>query len=124
MRASPLHSPIRCSSPIPSPPQPPSPPPPPPPSSVLTSTTTQLATKLPRSLLHQHPLYTPTHPHISLHFKEKILCLEIMGIDVSQALALKQSLCGTSPHFIHSVVSFLPSKGIHQKDLANLETFL
>lgn len=120
MRASSLHSPIRCSSPNPSPPQPPSPSPSPPSSSLSTSTTTQLTTKLPKSLLHKHPLYTPTHSRISLQFKEKILCLEIMGVDASRALALNPSLRGASLHSIHSVVSFLQSKGIHQKDLARI----
>lgn len=120
MRASPLHPPIRCSPHNPSPPQPPSPRPSPPPSSLSSSTTTQLATKLPKSLLHKHPLYTPTNPHVSLQFKEKILCLEIMGIDASRALALNPSLRSASLHSIHSVVSFLQSKGVHQKDLARI----
>ncbi|KAL2473818.1 hypothetical protein Fot_49554 [Forsythia ovata] len=53
-----------------------------PPSGVSSSKPqTNLLTTKPKTLLEKHPLYTPTHTKISLQFKEKILCLEIMGID-------------------------------------------
>ncbi|ONI11067.1 hypothetical protein PRUPE_4G085200 [Prunus persica] len=84
-----------------------------------TSTNTQLAAK-PKSLLQKHPLYTPTHTKLSLQFKEKILCLEIMGVDAGKALSQNPSLHTASLHSIHSIISFLQSKGIHQKDLPKI----
>ncbi|KAJ7968992.1 Transcription termination factor like [Quillaja saponaria] len=74
----------------------------------------------PKSLLQKHPLYTPTHTKVSLHFKEKILCLEIMGVDSGKALSQNPALNTASLDSIHSVISFLQSKGIHQKDLAKI----
>ncbi|KAK4709840.1 hypothetical protein R3W88_004353 [Solanum pinnatisectum] len=41
----------------------------------------------PKSILQKNPLYQPTHKNISLQFKEKILCLEIMGVDSGKALS-------------------------------------
>ncbi|KAL8091051.1 transcription termination factor MTEF1, chloroplastic-like [Apium graveolens] len=67
-----------------------------------------------------NPLETPTHQNISLEFKEKILCLEIMGVDSSRALSLNPSLHRVSLYSIQSVITFLQSKGIHQKDLARI----
>ncbi|KAL6333751.1 hypothetical protein AAG906_028937 [Vitis piasezkii] len=49
-------------------------------------------TSKPKNVLQKHPLYTPAHSNLSLQFKEKILCLEIMGVD----------------------------SGIHQKDLGRI----
>ncbi|WJX58205.1 hypothetical protein P8452_43683 [Trifolium repens] len=49
-------------------------------SSEKPSSPTNLTPK-PKSLLQNNPLYTPTHEKLSLQFKEKILCLEVMGID-------------------------------------------
>lgn len=91
----------------------------------MPSSNSQLATKpaiksQSRSLLQEHPLYTPAHSNISLQFKEKILCLEIMGVDSGRALSLNPSLRSASLHSIHSVISLLQSKGIHQKDLARI----
>ncbi|XP_057537320.1 transcription termination factor MTEF1, chloroplastic [Amaranthus tricolor] len=74
----------------------------------------------PKSILSNHPLYSQTNPNISLQFKEKILCLEILGIDSSKALALNPSLHSTSLNSINSLISFLQSKGIHQKDLPRI----
>ncbi|XP_052179635.1 transcription termination factor MTEF1, chloroplastic [Diospyros lotus] len=73
-----------------------------------------------KSLLHKHPLYLPTHSNLSLQFKEKILCLEIMGVDAGKALSLNPSLRSASLHSIHSIISFLQSKGIHHKDLPRI----
>ncbi|XP_008225523.1 PREDICTED: uncharacterized protein LOC103325158 [Prunus mume] len=84
-----------------------------------TSTNAQLAAK-PKTLLQKHPLYTPTHTKLSLQFKEKILCLEIMGVDAGKALSQNPSLHTASLHSIHSIISFLQSKGIHQKDLPKI----
>ncbi|OWM85503.1 hypothetical protein CDL15_Pgr019127 [Punica granatum] len=110
MRASPLHSSFCCYSSS---------------SSSSSYPNSQLSTKpaikpQSSSLLQEHPLYSPAHSNISLQFKEKILCLEIMGVDSGRALSLNPSLHSVSLHSIHSVVSFLQSKGIHQKDLARI----
>jgi mTERF domain-containing protein len=45
-------------------------------------------------------VYTPTHENLPLQIKEKILCLEIMGVDSGKALS--------------------QSKGIRQKDLRHV----
>ncbi|XP_071724071.1 transcription termination factor MTEF1, chloroplastic [Rutidosis leptorrhynchoides] len=83
------------------------------------SATTQLAAK-PKSILHDHPLYQSTHKSLSLQFKEKVLCLEIMGVDSGKALSLNPSLHSASLDSIQSIISFLHSKGIHQKDFPRI----
>ena len=77
-------------------------------------------TSKPKNVLQKHPLYTPAHSNLSLQFKEKILCLEIMGVDSGKALSLNPSLHTATLHSIHSIISFLQSKGIHQKDLGRI----
>ncbi|KAL2244646.1 transcription termination factor MTEF1, chloroplastic [Sesamum indicum] len=77
-------------------------------------------TAKPKTLLHKHPLYQSTHANISFQFKEKILCLEIMGVDSGRALAQNPSLHTASLHSIHAIVTFLQSKGIHLKDLGRI----
>ncbi|KAL8162963.1 hypothetical protein V2J09_014452 [Rumex salicifolius] len=72
------------------------------------------------SLLQKHPLYSQTHSNLSLQFKEKILCLEILGIDSGKALSLNPSLHSASLDSVQSIISFLHSKGIHQKDLPRI----
>ncbi|KAL8460988.1 hypothetical protein ACS0TY_031664 [Phlomoides rotata] len=79
-----------------------------------------LLTAKPKTLLHKHPLYQTTHENISLQFKEKILCLEIMGVDSGRALAQNPALHSASLHSIHAIVTFLQSKGIHLKDLGRI----
>ncbi|KAL3522771.1 hypothetical protein ACH5RR_015605 [Cinchona calisaya] len=79
-----------------------------------------LLTAKPKSLLHKHPLWQPTHANISLQFKEKILCLEIMGVDSGKALSQNPCLHTTSLTSIHSIITFLESKGIQQKDLGRI----
>ncbi|KAJ6808580.1 transcription termination factor MTEF1, chloroplastic [Iris pallida] len=59
-------------------------------------------------------------PDLPSHVKEKILSLEIMGIDSGRALSLNPALLDASPDSIHSVISYLCSKGIHHKDLARI----
>ncbi|MED6147875.1 hypothetical protein PIB30_047991 [Stylosanthes scabra] len=66
---------------------------------------------------HHHPLI---HPKLSLQFKEKILCLEIMGIDAGKALSQNPNLSTATMESIQSIISFLQSKGIHQKDLQRI----
>ncbi|GAB2281518.1 hypothetical protein Dimus_016102 [Dionaea muscipula] len=72
------------------------------------------------SPLQRHPLYTQAHTNLSLQFKEKIMCLEILGIDAGKALSLNPSLHSASLHAIHSILYYLESKGIHQKDLPRI----
>ncbi|XP_047310070.1 transcription termination factor MTEF1, chloroplastic [Impatiens glandulifera] len=68
----------------------------------------------------QHPLYITTQRNISQQFKEKVLCLEIMGVDSGRALSLNPSLHSTSLNDIHIIISYLQSKGILQKDMGRL----
>ncbi|WCJ27448.1 Mitochondrial transcription termination factor family protein [Euphorbia peplus] len=79
-----------------------------------------LSTKPTKSVLEHHPLYTPLHTNISSQIKEKILCLELMGVDSGKALSLNPCLHSTSLNSIHSIISFLLSKGIRQQDLARI----
>lgn len=79
-----------------------------------------LLTTKPKTLLHKHPLYQTTHTNISFQFKEKILCLEIMGVDSGRALSVNPALHTASLHTIHAIVTFLQSKGIHLKDLGRI----
>ncbi|XP_021889781.1 transcription termination factor MTEF1, chloroplastic [Carica papaya] len=80
---------------------------------------TLLAAK-PKSLLQKNPLYVAVNSTVPSQIKEKILCLELMGVDSGKALALNPSLHSASLHSIESIVSFLQSKGIHQKDLPRI----
>uniref|UniRef100_A0A2P2JHB2 Uncharacterized protein MANES_15G124800 n=1 Tax=Rhizophora mucronata TaxID=61149 RepID=A0A2P2JHB2_RHIMU len=74
----------------------------------------------PRSLLHDHPLYIPVHRHISFQIKEKVLCLEIMGVDSGKALSQNPSLHTASLNSIHSIIAFIQSKGIHHNDFPRI----
>ncbi|KAK6932162.1 Transcription termination factor, mitochondrial/chloroplastic [Dillenia turbinata] len=91
------------------------------PSSISDSQPTYHSlTPKPKTRLQSHPLYTTTQSNLTHQIKEKILCLEIMGVDSGKALSLNPSLHTASLQSIHSVISFLESKGIHQKDLARI----
>ncbi|RAL44687.1 hypothetical protein DM860_003446 [Cuscuta australis] len=57
------------------------------------------------------------HPPHTLQLKDKILCLETMGVDSGQALSQNPSLHAAP---LHSLLSFLLSKGIHQNDLRRI----
>lgn len=59
-------------------------------------------------------------PDLPAHAKEKILCLEIMGVDSGRAIALNPSLRAAPLDTLHAVVSYLLSKGLHHKDLARI----
>ncbi|KAL8103392.1 hypothetical protein AgCh_027821 [Apium graveolens] len=87
--------------------------------SVLSQEPQNLSPAKPKAL-QKNTLYTFTHTNISHQFKEKILCLEIMGVDSGKALSLNPSLLKASLHSIEAIISFLQSKGIHQKDLARI----
>ncbi|RWV83385.1 hypothetical protein GW17_00055013, partial [Ensete ventricosum] len=56
-------------------------------------------------------------PDLPAHVREKILSLEVMGVDSGRALALNPALRAATPDSIHSIISYLLSKGIHHKDL-------
>lgn len=92
-------------------------------SSNLTQSPPNLSAKPsclnPPKTLHQHASDLLI-PSMSSDAKEKILSLEIMGIDSTRALALHPSLRAASPESIHSVISFLLSKGIQHKDLGRI----
>ncbi|WJX67897.1 hypothetical protein P8452_52324 [Trifolium repens] len=60
-------------------------------------------THKPKSLLQSNPLYTPTQEKLSLQFKEKILCLEVMGIDSGKALSQNPNLHTATLESIHSI---------------------
>ncbi|KAK3204521.1 hypothetical protein Dsin_018567 [Dipteronia sinensis] len=79
-----------------------------------------LATKPTKSLLQKHPLYPQTHANLSLQIQEKIICLEIMGVDSGKALSLNPCLHSAPLDSIQSIISFLLSKGIQQKDLPRI----
>ncbi|XP_077242235.1 mitochondrial transcription termination factor family protein [Tasmannia lanceolata] len=77
---------------------------------------TNLSTKPTKTLQNLHL----PDANISLQFKEKILCLEIMGVDSGKALTHNPSLQTATLASIHSITSFLQSKGIHQKDMGRI----
>ncbi|KAL5537391.1 hypothetical protein UlMin_045642 [Ulmus minor] len=53
---------------------------------------TPLTPTKPNKILQKHYLYAPKHKNLSLQFKEKILCLKIMGVDSGKALSQNPSL--------------------------------
>ncbi|KAJ0963210.1 hypothetical protein J5N97_028332 [Dioscorea zingiberensis] len=59
-------------------------------------------------------------PDLPTHVKEKILFLELMGVDSGRVLALNPDLRNASPDCINSIVSFLLARGIHHKDLSRI----
>ncbi|OIV97274.1 hypothetical protein TanjilG_07026 [Lupinus angustifolius] len=89
-------------------------------SSSSRSTNNLSVASKPKTLLQNHPLYTPINAKLSIQFKEKILCLEILGIDAGKALSQNLELHAATMESIHSIISFLLSKGIHQKDLPRI----
>ncbi|KAJ0648828.1 putative transcription regulator mTERF family [Helianthus annuus] len=76
--------------------------------------------KKPKTILHKNPLYTPLPSKLSHQFKEKILCLELMGIDSGKALSSNPLIHSTPLTSIHTIITFLQSKGIYQKDLPRI----
>ncbi|KAL1187628.1 Transcription termination factor MTEF1 [Cardamine amara subsp. amara] len=86
------------------------------------SQSTTLSTK-PTSIkttLHSHPLFSVADQTVTLQMKEKILCLELMGIDSGKALSLNPCLFSASLDSIESVLHFLQSKGIYPNDLPRI----
>ncbi|KAI3988670.1 hypothetical protein MKX01_027034 [Papaver californicum] len=59
-------------------------------------------------------------PISSDQVKEKILCLEIMGVDSGKALSVNPFLHEATLDSIHHVIRFLQSKGIQQKDMGRI----
>ncbi|XP_010509731.1 PREDICTED: transcription termination factor MTEF1, chloroplastic-like [Camelina sativa] len=83
---------------------------------------TNLSTK-PTSIkttLHSHPLFSVADQAVTFQMKEKILCLELMGIDSGKALSLNPFLRSASLDSIESVLHFLQSRGIYPNDLPRI----
>ncbi|XP_006650689.2 transcription termination factor MTEF1, chloroplastic-like [Oryza brachyantha] len=59
-------------------------------------------------------------PELPSRVKDKILSLELMGVDYGRALALNPALRDAAPESIHAVVAFLQSRGLHFKDLGRV----
>ncbi|PUZ36702.1 hypothetical protein GQ55_9G059500 [Panicum hallii var. hallii] len=59
-------------------------------------------------------------PELPSQVKDKILSLELMGVDYGRALELNPALRDAAPESIHAVVSFLQSRGLHFKDLGRV----
>ncbi|KAL5218020.1 hypothetical protein ABZP36_018704 [Zizania latifolia] len=59
-------------------------------------------------------------PELPSRVKDKILSLELMGVDYGRALALNPALRDAAPESIHAVVTFLQSLGLHFKDLGRV----
>lgn len=78
-----------------------------------TQSSPNLSTPKPKTLLQKIP--PPSD-----QFKEKVLCLEIMGVDSGRALSLNPSLQTVSLDSIHSIITYLQTKGIHQKDFGRI----
>ncbi|OWM63850.1 transcription termination factor MTEF1, chloroplastic-like [Punica granatum] len=66
------------------------------------------------------PFILPKSTSLSLQFREKILCLETLGVDSGKVLSRNPSLCTSSLQSLHSIISFLRSKGIHHKDMPRI----
>ncbi|CAN6996146.1 unnamed protein product [Brassica rapa subsp. trilocularis] len=73
-----------------------------------------------KTTLHTHPLFTVADQAVTLQMKEKILCLELMGIDSGKALSLNPFLRSASLDSVESVLNFLQSKGIYPNDLPRI----
>ncbi|KAL6893946.1 hypothetical protein ACP4OV_008044 [Aristida adscensionis] len=59
-------------------------------------------------------------PELPSQVKDKILSLELMGVDYGRAVAQNPALGTAAPESIHAVVSFLQSRGLHFKDLGRV----
>ncbi|CAN6281093.1 unnamed protein product [Urochloa humidicola] len=59
-------------------------------------------------------------PELPSQMKDKILSLELMGVDYGRALEQNPALRDAAPESIHAVVSFLQSRGLHFKDLGRV----
>lgn len=79
---------------------------------VSSAATTNLSTAAAALSLHL--------PELPSQVKDKILSLELMGVDYRRALALNPSLRDAAPESIHAVVTFLQSRGLHFKDLGRV----
>ncbi|TVU44719.1 hypothetical protein EJB05_04170 [Eragrostis curvula] len=77
-----------------------------------TATTTNVSTAAGALSLHL--------PELPSQVKDKILSLELMGVDYRRALSLNPALRDAAPESIHAVVTFLQSRGLHFKDLGRV----
>ncbi|KAG2289404.1 hypothetical protein Bca4012_029537 [Brassica carinata] len=73
-----------------------------------------------KTTLHTHPLFSVADQAVTLQMKEKILCLELMGIDSGKALSLNPFLRSASLDSVEAVLNFLQSKGIYPNDLPRI----
>jgi len=85
--------------------------------SVATTAPTRSATATVSTATAALSLHLPELPS---QVKDKILSLELMGVDYGRALELNPSLRDAAPESIHAVVSFLQSRGLHFKDLGRV----
>lgn len=81
-------------------------------SAVTATATTAVPTATPALSLHL--------PELPSQVKDKILSLELMGVDYGRALEQNPALRDASPESIHAVVSFLQSRGLQFKDLGRV----
>ncbi|CAN6303286.1 unnamed protein product [Urochloa humidicola] len=79
---------------------------------ATTTTTTATVTAAAALSLHL--------PELPSQMKDKILSLELMGVDYGRALEQNPALRDAAPESIHAVVSFLQSRGLHFKDLGRV----
>ncbi|KAK8443999.1 hypothetical protein SEVIR_9G064400v4 [Setaria viridis] len=80
--------------------------------SAAAAVTTTVPTATAALLLHL--------PELPSQVKDKILSLELMGVDYGRALELNPALRDAAPESIHAVVSFLQSRGLQFKDLGRV----
>ncbi|XP_044985182.1 transcription termination factor MTEF1, chloroplastic-like [Hordeum vulgare subsp. vulgare] len=59
-------------------------------------------------------------PELPSAMRDKILSLELMGVDYGRALSLNPALRDAAPESIHAVVTFLQSRGLQFKDLGRV----
>jgi mTERF domain-containing protein, mitochondrial len=59
-------------------------------------------------------------PELPSQVKDKILSLELMGVDYGRALSLNPALRDAAPETIHAVVTFLQARGLHFKDFGRV----
>jgi mTERF domain-containing protein, mitochondrial len=79
---------------------------------VRYATTNNVSTAAAALLLHL--------PELPSQVKDKILSLELMGVDYGRALSLNPALRDAAPETIHAVVTFLQARGLHFKDLGRV----
>ncbi|KAG0500758.1 hypothetical protein HPP92_000830 [Vanilla planifolia] len=94
------------------------------PSNLTNPSPTNLSPKpsyIPTKTLHQSSIdLSLPLPDLPMEAREKILTLEVMGINSGRVLTRNPDLRGASPDAIQAVLSYLLDKGIHHKDLTRI----